>query len=186
MEEHEIIEQTKKGMMGSIEHLKEDLRALRAGRANSAIIEGVLVEVYGSQMRVKELSTITTPETRQLLLTPFDVNNAGPIAKAIEKANLGVRVALEGKLVRIFFPELDQNRRKELADQVHKKKEECKVSVRSVRRESNEKLKKLKADGHIPEDDLKRLEKQVQELTDQYCKEVDELATAKEKEIMTV
>ncbi len=186
MEEHEIVDQTKKGMIGSIEHLQEELRSLRAGRANSAIVEGVSVEVYGSQMRVKELATITMPETRQLLLTPFDVNNAGSIAKAIEKGNLGVRVALEGKMVRIFFPELDQNRRKELADQVHKKKEECKVSVRSVRRESNEKLKKLKADGHIPEDDLKRLEKQVQELTDHYCKEADELATVKEKEIMTV
>lgn len=186
MEEQELMKNAKGGMDAAIGHLKEELRGLRAGRANSAIVEGVLVEAYGSQMRIKELATITTPEPRQLLITPFDVNNAGPIAKGLEKANLGVRSSLEGKLVRIFFPELDQSRREELVDQVHKKREECKISIRSVRRDANEKLKTMKTEGLLPEDDVKRLEKQIQELTDHHCKDADELASTKEKEVMTV
>ena len=185
MEQQQVMDQVKTGMAGAIEHLKQELRGIRAGRANPAIIEGVSVEVYGSQMRVKEVGTITTPEPRQLLITPFDVNNAGVIGKAIEKANLGVRVALEGKMVRIFFPELDENRRKDLVKQVHEKKERCKNTARNVRQDANKRLKDLKGNG-VSEDDVKRLEKEIQHLTDKACKDADELAVVKEKEIMTI
>jgi ribosome recycling factor len=179
------MDQVNGSMAGAVEHLKQELRGIRAGRANPSIIEGVLVEVYGSQMRIKELATITTPESRQLLITPFDINNAGPICKALEKANLGVRVALEGKLVRIFFPELDENRRKDLVKQVHEKKERCKGAARNVRQDANKKIKELKGSG-VSEDDVKRLEKEIQHLTDKTCKEADDLAALKEKEIMTI
>lgn len=185
MEQEQVMDQLKAGMTGAIEHLKQELRGVRAGRANPAIIEGISVEVYGSQMRVKELGTITTPEPRQLLITPFDINNAGSISKAIEKANLGVRVALEGKLVRVFFPELDEARRKDLVKQVHEKKEKCKSAARNVRQDANKKLKDLKGSG-VSEDDIKRLEKEIQHLTDKTCKEADELSAVKEKEIMTI
>lgn len=185
MEQQQVMDQVKKGMEGAIEYLKQELRGIRAGRANPSIIEGVSVEVYGSQMHVKELGTITTPEARQLLITPFDINNAGPICKALDKANLGVRVALEGKLVRIFFPELDENRRKDLVKQVHDKKEKCKGTARNVRQEANKKIKELKGSG-VSEDDIKRLEKETQHLTDKACKEADDLAVHKEKEIMTI
>jgi len=184
MEDHEIIKKAKEGMIGALNHFKEELRSLRAGRASSALVENIAAECYGSQMRIKELATITTPEPRQLLITPFDVNNAGPIAKALEKANLGVRVSVEGKIIRIMFPELDEARRKDLVSQVHKKLEECKIGVRAVRRDANEHLKAIKED--IPEDDFKRLEKHIQEHTDHYCKEAEEQAHAKEKEVMTV
>lgn len=185
MQEHEQIQKAKHGMTLAIEHLQEEFRGLRAGRANSAIVEGIYVEVYGTQMRVKELATIATPESRQLLITPFDANNTGLIAKAIEKANLGVRSSVEGKVIRIIFPELDEARRKELVDQAHKKLEECKIAIRSARRHANEELKKLKTEG-LPEDDFERLEKKVQALTDEYCEQADTLARAKESEVMTV
>ena len=185
MEEKVFVDQTKHSMVGAIEHLRQELRGLRAGRASSTIVEGISVEVYGSQMHVKELATITTPEPRQLLITPFDVTNAGLISKAIEKANLGVRVSVEGKVVRISFPELDESRRKELVIQVHKKREDCKVVVRNIRRDANEKLKEMKSAG-VSEDDVKRIEKHVQDMTNLHCKEADEVAAAKEKEIMTV
>ena len=185
MEEKALTDHTKSSMGGSIEHLKQELRSLRAGRANSTVVEGITAEAYGSQMRIKELATITSPESRQLVITPFDATNAAGIAKAIEKANLGVRVAVEGKLIRIFFPELDEGRRKDLVGQVHKKREECKVVIRNVRRDANEKLKEMKSAG-LPEDDEKRIEKHIQDMTNQYCKEVDDVAAAKEKEIMTI
>jgi len=185
MEEKQFIEHTKNSMAGAIEHLRQELRGLRAGRANSAIVEGISVEAYGGQMRIKELATITIPEPRQLVITPFDVTNAGLISKAIEKANLGVRVSVEGKMVRIFFPELDESRRKELVTQVHKKREDCKVVIRNIRRDANEKLKEMKTAG-LPEDDVKRIEKQVQDMTNHHCKDADDAAAAKEKEVMTV
>jgi ribosome recycling factor len=185
MEQQNVLDQVKRGMEGALDHMKQELRGLRIGRANPALVEGISVEVYGSQMHIRELATINTPEPRQLLITPFDINNAGSISKAIDKANIGVRVALEGKLVRVFIPELNESSRKDLVTQVHKKKEECKVSIRNVRRDANEDIKKLKTEG-TPEDDIKRLEKEIQHKTDHACKEADDIAAAKEKEIMTI
>lgn len=173
-------------MKGAIEHLHQELRSIRAGRASPAILEGIAVEAYGSMMRLKELGTISSPEPRQLLITPFDVSTVGNINKAIEKANLGIRTAIEGKTIRVFFPELDTQRRKELVHQVHKKKEDGKIAIRNCRRDANEKVKKQKTDNVITEDDVKRLEKEIQELTDKFCKEAEELALSKEKEIMEV
>ena len=185
MEEKVFMDHTKSTMGSAIEHLRQELRSLRAGRASSSIVEGLSVEVYGSQMRVKELATITTPESRQLLITPFDVANGAAISKSIDKANLGVRVSIEGKLIRVFFPELDESRRKDLVQQVHKKKEDCKIVIRNIRRDANEKLKEMKSSG-LPEDDAKRIEKHVQDMTGIYCKEADDVAAEKEKEVMTV
>jgi len=186
MEGNKIVSLADQHMDGSIEHLREGLHSLRAGRASSVMIEGISVEVYGSQMRIRDLATITVPETRQVVIMPFDVNNASAIAKAIEKANLGLRSSLEGKMVRVFFPELDEERRKDLVKQVRKLEEEGKISVRNARREANESIKQLKSDGHIPEDDVKRHEKKIQDLTDAHCKRIEEICKQKEEEIMTV
>ena len=182
----DIINETKKRMNVQLEHLKEELRGLRAGRASPALLEPIMCDVYGSQMRIKELATITAPEPRQLVVSPFDTTNAAHIAKAIEKANLGLRAILEGKSVRVNLPELTQDRRKELIAQCHDKREKCKIAIRTVRRDMNETAKKQKAASIITEDDLKRLEKQVQDLTDKSCKDADDIAAAKEKEISTV
>jgi ribosome recycling factor len=184
--EHEVIKHTKDTMAAAITHLKQELRAIRAGRASPALVEGILVEVYGSNMRLKEVASILMPEARQLLINPYDASNTQAVARAIEKSDLGVRAIVEGKGVRVQFPELDQNRRKDLVNQVHKKKEETKVAIRSIRRDANEKIKDLKTKGELPEDDMKRMEKHIQEMTDHSCREADEAAIAKEKEVMTV
>ncbi len=182
----DILQDTKQRMQQALDHFKEELRGLRAGRANPGLLEPVTVEVYGAQMKLKEIATITSPEPRQLVINPFDAQNVQHIAKSIDKANLGVRAVVEGKTVRVMFPELTQDRRKDLIGQAHKKREECKVTIRNMRRDSNELVKKAKSGGIITEDDVKRLEKQIQELTDKSCKDADDLTVAKEKEISTV
>lgn len=181
-----ITEETKQRMRQVLEHFKRDLASLRTGRASAALIEGVLVEAYGAQMRLKELANITSPEARNLIVHPFDAANAAPISKAIDKANLGLRTVLEGKDVRVTFPELDQTRRKELINQCHKKLEECKVAIRGVRRDQNEVIKKKKASKELTEDEAKAAEHKIQELTDTSCKEADEITNVKTKEISTV
>lgn len=181
-----ILQETKNRMQAQLDHLKEELRGIRAGRATTALLEPVLVEVYGSEMRLKEVATITTPEPRQLVVTPFDTANVQHVAKGIDKANLGVRAVVEGKTIRVMFPELTQDRRRELIAQCHEKREKCKVAIRNVRRDQNEVAKKKKGLSEITEDDLKRLEKQIQELTDKSCKDVDDLVAAKEREISTI
>lgn len=181
-----IIAKTKVRMTQAVDHLKTELKGVRAGRASPGLIEPVTVDAYGAQMKVKDMGSISVPESRQLLITPFDPQNTQHIAKAIDKANLGVSAVVEGKSIRVVFPELDQNRRKALIEQCHKKREDCKISIRGVRRDENEMAKKLKTAGTLPEDAFKKLEKTIQELTDKFCKEADEACQAKEKEISTV
>lgn len=182
----QIQEETKKKMHQCIDFYKQELRNIRAGRASPSLIEGILIEAYNSHMKLKELGNISSPEARQLVITPFDASLAGPISKGIDKANLGLRCSVEGKTVRVSFPELTQERRKDLITQCHKKREECKVSIRGVRRDINEFLKKQKSASVITEDDIKREEKHIQELTDKFCKEADDACTDKEKEISTI
>ncbi|MDN3508188.1 MAG: ribosome-recycling factor, partial [Simkaniaceae bacterium] len=134
----------------------------------------------------RDLGSITVAEAQQLVVTPFDPQMAGPIGKAIEKANLGLMPAVEGNLVRVPVPPLTEETRKGIVKQAKEKVEEAKVSIREVRRRSNDAAKKEKTDGNFTEDDLKRTEKQIQELTDTYCKQVDTIFTEKEKDIMSV
>lgn len=181
----DILDDTKKKMQAVIEHLKEDLKGIRTGHANPAILDPILVDVYGTKMRIRELAGVASPEPRQIIITPYDPKNTPHIGKAIEKANLGFMPIVEGNLVRINIPPMDESMRKEMVKLCSKRKEDAKVRVRDVRRDSNEILKKQKSE-HASEDEIKRQEKHVQELTDKFCKEADELAVKKEKEIMTV
>lgn len=181
-----VIDETKQKMQDAIEHLQEELKNIRTGRANPAMLDNVQVEVYGTQMRIKDIASVSVPEPRQLLITPFDASNAGSIAKGIERANLNVNPSVDGNQVRIVIPAMDDNIRQEMAKLCSRRKEETKVSVRNVRREANEKVRKQKADGDIAEDQEKRLEKEIQELTDKFCKQADDLASEKEKEVLTV
>lgn len=182
----DVLKETEKKMQDALEHLKQELKGLRTGRANPAILESVLIEVYGTQMRVQDVASISVPEPRQLLVTPFDANNVHAIAKGIDAANLNLRAMVDGNLVRIKIPEMDQSVRQEMVKQARRKCEEAKVSVRNARREGNEAVKRQKNEGEIPEDLMKKTEKKVQELTDKYCKEADHCAEEKEKEIMTI
>jgi ribosome recycling factor len=173
--------------MSKTEHvLQNELAGVRTGKASPALVENILVEVYGSQMRIRELAGITTPEPRTLAIQPWDMASIHPIEKAIQKANLGLNPAIQGKLIRLFFPELSEERRKEFVKIVHKMTEEAKVALRHIRRDAMDQLKKGKDAGKIPEDDEKHAEKEIQKLTDEYTGKLEAHLAHKEKEIMTV
>lgn len=178
--------QVKAAMQAALEHLKAELKTLRTGRANAGMLDRVQVEVYGSPAPIKSLGSITVPEPRLIVVTPFDASNINAIAKAIEAANLGVHPIADGRVVRIPIPPPDENLRKQIAKQCREFGEKSKVAMREVRRKFNELVRKQKADGVIPEDQMKKYEKHIQELTDKFCKDIDAACSEKEKEIMTV
>ncbi|HRD55143.1 MAG TPA: ribosome recycling factor [Parachlamydiaceae bacterium] len=179
-------EQIRSKMALAIEHLNNELKGIRTGRASTAMLDNVFVEIYGSKVRVKDVSSITTPEARQILINPFDKQNTSTIGKAIEKANLGFMPIVEGNCIRIKIPPMDDSQRKEMVKRCKKEGEDAKISVRNIRREGNEAAKKQKASGDIPEDLLKKIEKEIQDMTDKFCKEIDDMTSKKEKEVMTI
>lgn len=182
----DLEQDVKNGMQGTLEHLKEELKGLRTSRANPAILDNVQIEVYETQMRLRDLANITVPEARQLLITPFDLANVGAIAKSIESANLNLQPNVDGNVIRINIPPMDETIRKEIVKQCKKKGEEAKISIREVRRKNNEIVRKLKADGEMPEDQMKKNEKMIQDMTDKFCKDIDQICTEKEKEILSI
>ncbi len=183
---HEVVKQVEDKMKQALAHFREEMKNIRTSRANPGMVENVMVEAYGAPMRIKDVATITSPEPRQLVITPFDPHNCGAIGKAIEKANIGMRPIVEGNLVRLQVPPMDESVRKEMVKILHRKLEECKISVRNIRRDSNENIKKRKSSGDISEDEMNGLEKQVQDLTDKFCKEAESLSLVKEKEVVTI
>jgi ribosome recycling factor len=163
-----------------------EFAGVRTGKASPALVENILVEVYGAQMRIRELAGITTPEPRTLTIQPWDVNSLHPIEKAIQKSNLGLTPSIQGKAIRIFFPELSQERRQEFVKIVRKMAEDGRVAIRHVRRDAMDQLKKHGHDSGTTEDDLKHAEKELQKLTDDYIAKIDAHLSGKEKEILTV
>jgi len=182
----DIIEFVKSKMDAALEHLKNELKNIRTGRANPAMLDSITVEVYGSPMRLKDIASVSAPEPRQLLVTPFDSSNNSAIGKAIERANIGLIPIVDGNVVRIKISPMDDSMRKDMIKLCHKRCEEAKVGIRNVRRDGNEAARKKKNDGDIAEDQLKKLEKKIQELTDTCCKDADSLSEKKEKEISTI
>ncbi|HSX38720.1 MAG TPA: ribosome recycling factor [Chlamydiales bacterium] len=178
--------QVKAAMQAALEHLKAELKTLRTGRANSAMLDRVQAEVYGTSTPIKALGTITVPEARQIVVTPFDPSNLNAIAKGIEAANLGVHPIVDGRVVRIPIPPPDESLRKQIAKQCREFGEKSKVAMRDVRRKFNELVRKQKSEGQIPEDQMKKDEKRIQELTDKFCKDIDTACSEKEKEILTL
>lgn len=181
-----IEKQVKETMQASLDHLKQELKALRTGRANSAMLDKVTAEVYGSQVKLKEVASISVPEARQIIVTPFDFSTAGAIKKGIESANLGVNPIIDGKVIRINIPPMDETVRKQIAKHCKDLGEKTKISMREIRRKFNEMVRKQKTDGIIPEDVMKKQEKIIQDLTDRFCKEIDQATAEKEKEVMTI
>jgi ribosome recycling factor len=173
-------------MQATLEHFKGELKSLRTNRANAAMLDGVIIEAYGASMRIKELANVTTPEPRQILISPFDPQTAAAIAKGIEKANLNLQPVLESQSIRINVPPMDEAMRKQIVKQGKQKAEDSKITIRETRRKANEQARRSKTEGLITEDVMKKEEKGIQELTDKCCKEIDDLFAAKEKEIMTV
>ena len=166
--------------------LNNDFAAIRAGRANPAILDKVTVEYYGAQTPLAQVGTISVPEPRSIVIQPWDSSILGDIEKAILKSDIGITPNNDGKCIRLNFPPLTEERRKELAKSISKRGEDAKVAIRGVRRDAIEGFKKQKKDGEITEDDLKGLENDIQKMTDKFVKEVETIVSNKEKEIMEV
>ncbi|TAL80785.1 MAG: ribosome recycling factor [Beijerinckiaceae bacterium] len=180
------ISDLKRRMQGAVAALKHDLGGLRTGRASASLIEPVHVEAYGQSMPLNQVATISVPESRMLSVQVWDKGMVGAVDRAIRDANLGLSPTIEGQILRIRIPELNEQRRKEMVKVAHKYTEEARVAVRHVRRDGIDALKKLLKDKAISEDDEKRHETEVQKLTDQFIVEVDHALADKEKEIMQV
>lgn len=173
-------------MQKTIEVVVSDFAGVRAGRANAAVLDKITVEYYGTETPIQQVASISTPDARTLVIQPWD----GTLLKAVEKAllasELGINPQNDGKVIRLTFPQLTEERRKELTKQVRKYGEEGKVALRNIRRDAMDDFKKKKKASEITEDDLKELEKELQDLTDKRCKDIDELTAKKEQELMAV
>jgi ribosome recycling factor len=182
----DILLEAEEKMTKTEEVVQKEFAGVRTGKASPSLVENILVEVYGSQMRIRELAGITTPEPRMLLIQPWDATTVHPIEKAIQKSNLGLNPAVDKKFIRIVLPELSQERRLEFVKIVKKMSEDGRVAIRHVRRDAIEAMKKEAKDGDMTEDQLEHGEKEAQKLTDQYIGKIDAHLAHKEKEIMTV
>ena len=182
----DVLLETEEKMQKTEEVVLHEFAGVRTGKASPGLVENVLVEVYGSQMRIRELAGITTPEARLLVVQPWDAASVSPIEKALQKANLGATPQVDGKIIRLAMPELSEERRQEYVKMVKKIAEDGRVAVRHVRRDAIQHLKTEQKSGDITEDDLSKAEKDVQKLTDDYIKKIDEHVDQKEQEIMTV
>ena len=170
----------------AVEVFSKELSSLRTGRANAAMLDLVKVDVYGQQMPINQVGSITTPEPRMINIQVWDTNNIALVDAAIKKSDLGLNPQIDGQLIRLPVPELNEERRTELKKLIKSIGEKCKVSIRNIRREANEELKKLLKSKNIGEDEEKSSEKNVQSITDEHIKTVDEKVSLKEKEIMTI
>ena len=182
----DIIDITKERMQKTIAVLKTELGGLRAGRANPQLLDRILVDYYGTPTPIQQLGNVSTPEPRMLLISVWDNKAIPAVEKAIQKSDLGINPSNDGKVIRLLFPELNEERRKELVKVVKKKGEESKIAIRAIRRDANEQIKKDEKDSTITEDDRKTLDDKVQKLTDDVIKEIDGILMAKEKEILAV
>ena len=182
----DAIETAKEKMAKTIAVLHRDLSSLRAGRANAQVLDRIMVDYYGTPTPVNQVGNISSPEARMLVITPYDPSVLNPLEKAIQKSDLGINPSNDGKCIRLIFPELTEERRKELAKTIQKKGEESKVAIRSIRRDAIEQIKKAQKDSEITEDDRKKHEDQAQKLTDSHIKDIDKIVSDKQKEIMEV
>jgi ribosome recycling factor len=180
-----VLDAAEEHMNNSIAHLEKELQKIRAGKASPSMLNGVMVEYYGTHVPIEQTSNINTPDPRQIIVQPFDKSSIGAIEKAIMAANLGFNPMNEGELIRINVPPLNEERRRDLVKRSKTESEDAKVGIRNARRQANDEAKKLEKEG-IPEDEVKRLIDKIQELTDKYIAQVDKITELKEKDILTV
>ncbi len=173
-------------MQKTIEVVKSNFAAVRAGRANAGVLDRIMVEYYGTPTPLNQVAAISSPDPRTLTIQPWDGTLLKAIEKAIQTSDLGINPQNDGRIIRLAFPQLTEERRKDLTKQVRKYGEEGKVALRNIRRDAMEEFKKLAKKSEITEDDQKQLEKEIQDLTDKRCKEVDDLTAKKEQELMAV
>ena len=170
----------------ALDHLQEEFGAVRAGRANAKVLDRITVEYYGSETPLNGVATISSPDARTLVISPWDTKLLKDIQKAIQVSDLGINPQNDGRVIRLVFPQLTEDRRKELVKQVKKYAEDSKVAMRNIRRDGMDYVKKLKKNSEITEDDQKKAEKDLQDLLDKMIKKVDEVTAAKEKELMAI
>ena len=173
-------------MLKTIEVVKANFAAVRAGRANAGVLDRITVEYYGAPTPLNQVANISSPDPRTLTIQPYDMSLLKVIEKAIQTSDLGINPQNDGRLIRLSFPQLTEERRKDLTKQVRKYGEEGKVALRNIRRDAMDEIKKLTKKSELTEDDQKQLEKELQDLTDKRCKDIDELTAKKEKELMAV
>ena len=182
----ELLKNTEEKMEKTICVLERDYKSIRAGRANASVLDRITVDYYGSPTPIQQMAAVSVPEPRVLLIQPWDASTLKEIEKAILTSDIGINPQNDGRVIRLAFPQLTEERRKEIVKDVRKMAEENKIALRNTRRDAIEKLKAMKKNNEITEDDVSNGEKKVQNLTDKYCKEADDLAAAKEKEIMEI
>lgn len=182
----ETIDRAKEKMVKCLGALDTELATIRAGRANPAVLDKITMDYYGAVTPINQMASISVSEARILVVQPYDASVLVKIEKAIQASDLGINPTNDGKVLRIVFPQLTEDRRKDLVKVIAKNGEDSKIAIRNVRRDAIDKLKSLKKNAEITEDDLKNAEKQIQTLTDKYCDKVDEALKVKEKEIMSI
>ena len=173
-------------MLKTIEVVKANFAAVRAGRANAGVLDRIMVEYYGAPTPLNQVAAISSPDPRTLVIQPWDTSLLKAIEKAIQVSDLGINPQNDGRIIRLAFPQLTEERRRDLTKQVRKYGEEGKVALRNIRRDAMDEIKKLTKKSELTEDDQKKLEKELQELTDKRCKDIDDLTAKKEKELMAV
>ncbi len=183
---NDIMADVEERMKKSISSLQRDFTAIRTGRANPAMFDGINVEVYGSQMPLNQVATISVPEPRLVVIQPWDAGNLGEIEKAILKSDLSLNPNNDGNLIRIQIPDLTEERRQEYVKLAKQKAEECRVAIRNIRRDGNDMIKGLEKDKDISEDESKSAQGEIQKLTDQFVEEVQKLTDNKEKDILSI
>lgn len=186
MSSDEILLETEEAMEKAVDYMHHEFAGVRTGKASPGLVENVEVEAYDSQMRLKQLALITTPEPRLIVIQPFDVATMKAIEKGLKESKVGIMPNIDGKIIRLRIPELSEERRIQLVKTIKQMAEETRVRIRGFRRDGIDGLKKLEKEGKITEDDLRTLEKDVQELTDKFVKNIDESVTNKEAEILKV
>ena len=183
---NELTKAAEERMKKSVSAVQTDFGSVRAGRANPQVLDRISVEYYGVPTPLNQVASISSPDPRQLVIQPWDGSLLKAIEKAVNTSDLGINPQNDGKVIRLTFPQLTEERRRDLAKQVKKYSESGKVAVRNMRRDSMDKVKAMKKKGEVTEDDVKDLEKDIQKLTDDYCKKIDGLAAEKEKELLSV
>jgi ribosome recycling factor len=182
----DVVKAAEQRMDKAVEAARHDYTTIRTGRANPTLLEKVVVDYYGTNMPINQLANISVPESRTLLIAPWDKSVIPLIEKAIQKSELGITPSSDGNVVRLNIPQLTEERRKEFIKQLHKKAEEHRVSVRNIRRDVNEELKKQEKDGNASEDEVKRAQEQIQKATDKHIAEIDSVTKAKEAELLEI
>ena len=182
----EVLNTAKEKMEKTLKVLGSDFAAIRAGRANPAVLDRIMVDYYGTTTPINQMAAVSVQDARVLVIQPWDKSSLKAIEKAIQASDLGINPANDGSVIRLAFPQLTEERRKDLCKEIKKLGEESKVAVRSIRRDANDKIKAMKKNSELTEDDVKQFDKDIQKLTDKYVESVDSAVSVKEKEILSI